>query len=37
MEDDVIRTGFIPESIALTSELGYELLTETGYTLIIQQ
>jgi hypothetical protein len=37
LDNAIIRTGFIPESIALTSELGYELLTETGYTLIIQQ
>ena len=37
MEDDIIRTGSIPEAVALASELNYELLTETGYTLIIQQ
>jgi len=37
LDNAIIRTGFIPESIALTSELGYELLTETGYKLIIQQ
>ncbi len=37
LDNAIIRTGFILESIALTSELGYELLTETGYTLIIQQ
>jgi hypothetical protein len=37
LDNAIIRTGFIPESIALTSELCYELLTETGYTLIIQQ
>jgi hypothetical protein len=37
MEDDVIRSGDIPEAVALASELGYELLTESGYKLIIQQ
>jgi hypothetical protein len=37
MEDDIIRSGSIPESVALASELNYELTTETGYTLIIQQ
>jgi hypothetical protein len=37
MEDDVIRSGDIPEAVALATELSYELLTETGYTLIIQQ
>ena len=37
MEDDIIRTGSIPEAVALASELNYELTTETGYTLIIQQ
>jgi hypothetical protein len=37
MEDDVIRSGDIPEAVALASELGYELLSEQGYTLIIQQ
>jgi hypothetical protein len=37
MADDIIRTGDIPEAIALASELNYELTTETGYTLIIQQ
>lgn len=37
LEDDTIRSGFIPDSVSLTSELGYVLTTETGYTLIIQQ
>ena len=37
LEDDTIRSGAIPEAVALASELGYELTTETGYTLIIQQ
>lgn len=37
IENDIIRTGYIPDSIALASELGYHLLTESGYTLIIQQ
>jgi hypothetical protein len=37
LEDDVIRSGAIPDSVVLSSELGYELLSETGYKLIIQQ
>jgi hypothetical protein len=37
LEDDTIRSGAIPEAVALTSELGYELLTESGYKLVIQQ
>jgi hypothetical protein len=37
MEDDVIRSGAIPDSVILASELGYELLTESGYKLVIQQ
>jgi hypothetical protein len=37
LEDDTIRSGAIPEAVALASELGYTLTTETGYTLIIQQ
>ena len=37
LEDDTIRSGSIPEAVALASELGYELLSEQGYTLIIQQ
>ena len=37
LEDDTIRSGTIPEAVALASELGYTLTTETGYTLIIQQ
>ena len=37
LEDDVIRSGDIPDAIVLASELSYELLTESGYKLIIQQ
>jgi hypothetical protein len=37
LEDDTIRSGAIPEAVALASQLGYQLTTETGYTLIIQQ
>jgi hypothetical protein len=37
LDNAIIRTGFIPESIALANELGYTLTTETGYNLIIQQ
>ncbi|MFN7676106.1 hypothetical protein [Flavobacterium sp.] len=37
LEDDTIRSGAIPEAVALASELGYILTTETGYNLIIQQ
>jgi hypothetical protein len=37
MEDDVIRSGSIPDAVVLASELGYELLSEQGYQLIIQQ
>jgi hypothetical protein len=37
LEDDVIRSGDIPDAIVLTSEAGYELLSEQGYQLIIQQ
>jgi hypothetical protein len=37
LEDDTIRSGAIPEAVALASELGYTLTTETGYNLIIQQ
>jgi hypothetical protein len=37
LEDDVIRSGDIPDAIVLASELNYELLTESGYKLIIQQ
>jgi hypothetical protein len=37
LDNAIIRTGFIPESIALATELGYTLTTETGYNLIIQQ
>jgi hypothetical protein len=37
IDNDVIRSGSIPEAVALASELGYILTTETGYTLIIQQ
>jgi hypothetical protein len=37
LDNAIIRTGFIPDAIVLTSELNYELTTETGYTLIIQQ
>lgn len=37
LDNAIIRTGFIPDAIVLTSEAGYELLTESGYKLIIQQ
>ena len=37
MEDDIIRSGSIPDAVVLASELGYELLSEQGYQLIIQQ
>ena len=37
MEDDIIRSGYIPDAVVLASELGYELLSEQGYQLIIQQ
>ena len=37
MEDDIIRSGSIPDAVVLTSEAGYELLSEQGYQLIIQQ
>jgi hypothetical protein len=37
LEDDTIRSGAIPEAVALASEFGYILTTETGYNLIIQQ
>ena len=37
ISNDVIRSGAIPESVVLASELNYELLTESGYQLIIQQ
>lgn len=37
LEDDTIRSGDIPDAIVLTSEAGYELLSEQGYQLIIQQ
>lgn len=37
LEDDTIRSGAIPEAVALASELGYTLTTEIGYNLIIQQ
>ena len=37
LEDDVIRSGDIPDAIVLASELNYELLSEQGYKLIIQQ
>jgi hypothetical protein len=37
LEDDTIRSGAIPEAVALANELGYTLTTETGYKLIIQQ
>ncbi len=37
LDNAIIRTGFIPDAIVLTSELNYELTTESGYKLIIQQ
>lgn len=37
LDNAIIRTGFIPDAIVLTSEAGYELLSEQGYKLIIQQ
>lgn len=37
IDNSVVRTGAIPDSIVLTSEAGYELLSEQGYQLIIQQ
>ena len=37
LEDDIIRSGDIPDAIVLASELSYELLSEQGYKLIIQQ
>ena len=37
IENDVIRTGAIPDAVILATELGYELLSESGYQLIIQQ
>jgi hypothetical protein len=37
LDNAIIRTGFIPDAIVLTSEAGYELLSEQGYQLIIQQ
>ena len=37
IDNDVVRTGAIPDAIVLSTELGYELLTESGYQLIIQQ
>ena len=37
LEDDTIRSGDIPDAIVLASELSYELLSEQGYKLIIQQ
>ena len=37
LDNAIIRTGFIPNAIVLASELNYELTTESGYKLIIQQ
>lgn len=37
LDNTIIRTGVIPDAVVLTSELGYELLSEQGYQLIIQQ
>ena len=37
LDNAIIRTGFIPDAIVITSEAGYELLSEQGYQLIIQQ
>lgn len=37
LDNAIIRTGFIPNAIVLTSEAGYKLLSEQGYQLIIQQ
>ena len=37
LDNAIIRTGFIPNAIVLASELNYELLSEQGYKLIIQQ
>lgn len=37
ISNNVIRSGAIPNAIVLTTELGYELLSEQGYQLIIQQ
>lgn len=37
LDNTIIRTGVIPDAVVLTSELGYQLLSEQGYQLIIQQ
>jgi len=37
LDNTTIRTGVIPDAVVLASELGYELLSEQGYQLIIQQ
>jgi hypothetical protein len=37
IDNSVIRSGAIPDSVILSSELGYELLSESGYKLVIQQ
>lgn len=37
LDNTTIRTGAIPDAVVLASELGYELTTEQGYELIIQQ
>lgn len=37
INNSVIRSGVIPDVVILASELNYELLTESGYQLIIQQ
>ena len=37
IDNSVIRSGAIPDVVILASESNYELLTEIGYQLIIQQ
>ena len=37
IENDVIRSGAIPEAVELATESGYILTDEQGYELIIQQ
>lgn len=37
IDNDIVRTGAIPESVELATELGYILTDEQGYNLIIQQ
>jgi len=37
IDNTIIRTGILPESVALAAENNYILTTEAGYELIIQQ